>query len=111
MITRNFTEEGELIVSGKQFEINQNAVRIKVMRYLRKLQNEDRYDVTNGVDLSVLMRLSSNEAFVSRYLNDYLSENIPEIEQVLFLRFEQDKETNNLKINLLIQTQEGQIEI
>ena len=111
MITRNFTEEGELITSGKQFETGANAVRIKMMRCLRKVIQEDRYDVTNGIDIQVLTRIGSNEAFVVRYLTDYLCDNIPEIERVVVLEFKVDKEEQSVKISVSVQTQEGGVSI
>jgi hypothetical protein len=108
MITRNFTQTGQLVTSGQHFASNEDAIKIKLIRLLRKIKGEDPYDRLNGIDLSVLMHLAStNSALFSRYASDYLITNMPELQNVISVSLDLDSEIANVQV--IVETQKGVI--
>ena len=112
MIGRNYTDTGELVTSNNHFVTNEEAIKQKTIRFLRKIRGEDVYDRTNGIDLSNLMQLVSNqEALFPRHISDYLKENIPEINNVISVNIEKTDKPSVVNIKLILDTVQGVIEI
>ena len=112
MIGRNYTDTGELVTSNNLFVTGKEAVKQKAIRFLRKMRGEDVYNRTNGIDLSNLMQLASNqESLFARHVSDYLKDNMPEIDNVISVNIEKTNESSAVNVKLILETEQGVIEI